>query len=118
MGSASTRVLITTPISGNMKHHCSPSFFLILIGILSLLVSASATSNRGGGNEIVSSSNIEAKVAGGDMHQIVQREAEPRGKRRKGKVARRQGGKSKKCKNGRNSCKKKTKSKKQERGGR
>ena len=95
-------------------HDCSPSFFLpLLIGILSLIVSASATSHGVGSNEIVSS-NIEANVDG-DKHQLVQREAVPgrRRERRKGKAER-----SKKCEKGRNSCKKKSKSKKQEGGGR
>merc|ERR1712108_69487 len=118
MGSASTRVLITTtPISGNMKHNCTSSFFrpLLLLGLLPLLISVSASSYRVDSNDIVSS-NIEAKVEG-DMHQIVQREAVPRRRKqqRKGK-GKEQKGRSKKCKNGKNSCKKKSKSKKQEGG--
>merc|ERR1719167_1933921 len=94
--SASTRVLITTtPISGKMKHHCTPSFFLplLLFGILPFLISVSASSHSVDSDAIVSSKNIEAKVEG-DVHQIVQREAVPRQKKTaaegKGKRAKRE----------------------------
>merc|ERR1719285_4386 len=102
-----------------MKHHCTPPFhfvLLLLLGLLPLLISVSASSHRVKSNEIVST-DIEAKVEG-DRHQIVQREAVPKRRRRqrKGRRKAKQEGRSKKCKKGRSSRKKKSKSKKQEGG--
>merc|ERR1712223_201241 len=115
MGSASTRVLITTPISGNMKHYCTLHLsILLLLGLI--ILSATASPSRV--NDISSSKN-EAK-AEESRHQIVQRSADP--KRRKPKKARRkltqEGKRSKKCRGGKNSsdCKRKSKSKKNEKG--
>merc|ERR1712226_744153 len=89
---------------------------LLIIGLLSLLVSASPTSDNrdGDSNEIVSSSNVEAAKVEGDIeHQLVQkREAKKPTRRRQ---RRRKGKKSKKCKKGRN-CKRSKMSKKQEGG--
>ena len=104
---------------GTMKHHCTPRFhfvLLLLLGLLPLLISVSASSPGVKRNEIVSS-DIEAKVEV-DRHQIVQREAVPKRRRRQRKERRKakQQGRSKKCKKGRSSCKKKSKSKKQEGG--
>merc|ERR1719193_528216 len=100
-----------------MKHHCTPRFhfLLLLLGLLPLLISVSASSPKVKRNEIVSS-DIEAKVEG-DRHQIVQREAVPKRRRRqrKGRRKAKQEGRSKECKKGK-SCKKKLKSKKQEGG--
>merc|ERR1712156_572720 len=80
MGSASTRVLITTPISGNMKHHCTLHLsILILLGLI--ILSATASPSRV--NDV---STNEAK-AEESRHQIVQRSADP--KRRKPKKTRR-----------------------------
>ena len=103
-----------------MKQHQTPSFLLplLIIGLLSLLVSASPTSDKkdGDSNEIVSSSNVEAAKVEGDIeHQLVQkREAKKPTRRRQ---RRRKGKRSKKCKKGRN-CKRSKMSKKQEGGGR
>merc|ERR1719193_1735073 len=100
-----------------MKHHCTPRFhfLLLLLGLLPLLISVSASSPKVKRNEIVSS-DIEAKVEV-DRHQIEQREAVPKRRRRQRKERRKakQEGRSKKCKKGK-SCKKKSKSKKQEGG--
>merc|ERR1719234_310213 len=100
-----------------MKHHRTPAFhFFLLLGLLPLLISASANSHRVKSNGVVSS-NIETKVEG-NGHQIVEREAGPKRRRRQRKEGRKakEEGRSKKCKKGRSSCQKKSKSKKQEGG--
>merc|ERR1712013_713441 len=74
--------LITTPISGNMKHHCTLHLsILLLLGLIILSVTASPSRV----NDISSSKN-EAK-AEESRHQIVQRSADP--KRSKPKKTRR-----------------------------